>query len=124
MFRGYPELARALPDPIAELSRELWIVTHVDLRHTARVQAFFEVVGEGLAAERALFEGRHRGPPLRVETRENIDRGLNNRSRIPRKIRRSDPGLRLAYGLASALYFGLGEASTAWGSDETNREAF
>src|SRR5919106_1297080 len=53
-----PELARALPDPVPELARELWIVTHSDLRRTARVRAFFDVVGAGLAAERALFEGR------------------------------------------------------------------
>jgi DNA-binding transcriptional LysR family regulator len=59
-YLGDPEseLARALPDPIPELAGELWIVTHVDLRRTARVQAFFELVGGGLAAQRALFEGR------------------------------------------------------------------
>jgi DNA-binding transcriptional LysR family regulator len=52
-----PELARALPDPVPELARELWIVTHSDLKRTARVRAFFDVVGTGLAADRALFEG-------------------------------------------------------------------
>jgi DNA-binding transcriptional LysR family regulator len=52
-----PELARALPDPVPELARELWIVTHTDLKRTARVRAFFDVVGDGLAADRALFEG-------------------------------------------------------------------
>jgi DNA-binding transcriptional LysR family regulator len=55
-----PELVRALARPVPELERELWIVTHTDLRRTARVRAFFDVVGEGLAAERALFEGRAR----------------------------------------------------------------
>jgi len=53
-----PELTRAWPKPLPELARELWIVTHADLRRTARVRAFFDVVGEGLAGERALFEGR------------------------------------------------------------------
>jgi DNA-binding transcriptional LysR family regulator len=53
-----PELARALPDPVPELALELWIVTHSDLKRTARVRAFFDVVGAGLAADRALFEGR------------------------------------------------------------------
>jgi DNA-binding transcriptional LysR family regulator len=53
-----PGLARALPRPVPELARELWIITHADLRRTARVRAFFDIVGEGLAAERALFEGR------------------------------------------------------------------
>jgi DNA-binding transcriptional LysR family regulator len=53
-----PTLVRALSKPVPELARELWIVTHNDLRRTARVRAFFDVVGEGLASERALFEGR------------------------------------------------------------------
>jgi molybdate transport repressor ModE-like protein len=61
-----PGLVRVLPGPIAELTRELWIITHVDLRRTARVQAFFELVGGGLAAERPLFEGRR---PARLKTR-------------------------------------------------------
>jgi hypothetical protein len=43
---------------VPELARELWIVTHSDLRRTARVRAFFDVVGAGLAADRAVFEGR------------------------------------------------------------------
>ncbi len=55
---GDPGLCRALPVPIDELKGELWIVTHADLKGTARVRAFFEVVGEGLAAERDMFEGR------------------------------------------------------------------
>jgi DNA-binding transcriptional LysR family regulator len=54
-----PELARALPEPIPELAAELWIVTHGDLKSTARVRAFFDLVGEGLMKERSLFEGEH-----------------------------------------------------------------
>ena len=50
-------LARALPTPVPEIAGELWIVTHADLKATARVRAFFEYVGEGLARERDLFEG-------------------------------------------------------------------
>jgi DNA-binding transcriptional LysR family regulator len=53
-----PDLVRALPEPIAELRREMWIVTHSDLKRTARIQAFFALVGDRLAAQRALFEGR------------------------------------------------------------------
>jgi hypothetical protein len=49
---------RALREPWPALARELWIVTHADLKRTARVRAFFGVVGDDLAAERALFEGR------------------------------------------------------------------
>ena len=71
-----PRLARALPDPVPELARELWIVTHSDLKRTARVRAFFDVVGAGLAADRALFEGREptraRRPDMSMKL-ENID---------------------------------------------------
>jgi DNA-binding transcriptional LysR family regulator len=55
-YLGDPEagLARALLRPIDELQGELWIVTHADLRRTARVRAFFEIVGEALARQSAL----------------------------------------------------------------------
>ncbi|MEH2613504.1 LysR family transcriptional regulator [Bradyrhizobium sp. AZCC 1693] len=52
------DLARALPGPVPDLAGELWIVTHADLKRTARVRAFFDLVGEGLALEHNLFEGR------------------------------------------------------------------
>lgn len=55
---GEPGLVRALAAPLPELAGELWIVTHSDLKGTARVRAFFDVVGDGLARERDLFEGR------------------------------------------------------------------
>lgn len=51
-------VVRALPSPVRELEGELWIVAHADLKGTARVRAFFDVVGEGLARENALFEGQ------------------------------------------------------------------
>lgn len=54
---GEPGLVRALAGPLPELAGELWIVTHSDLKGTARVRAFFDVVGDGLARERDLFEG-------------------------------------------------------------------
>jgi len=59
-FLGDPEpgLVRVLHESVPELARELWIITHVDLRRTARVRAFFELVGEGLWRDRILFEGR------------------------------------------------------------------
>jgi len=56
------DLARALPDPVPELSTELWIVTHADLKRTARVRAFFDLVGEDLARRRELFAGERTGP--------------------------------------------------------------
>ncbi len=52
-----PGLVRALAAPVPEIVGELWIVTHGDLKATARVRAFFETVGGGLARERSLFEG-------------------------------------------------------------------
>jgi DNA-binding transcriptional LysR family regulator len=59
-YLGDPEsdLARALADPVPELARELWIVTHADLKRTARVNAFFELIGTGIAEDKALIEGR------------------------------------------------------------------
>ncbi|MFG1423493.1 LysR family transcriptional regulator [Roseixanthobacter liquoris] len=46
--------------PQAALTRELWLITHRDLRNTARVRAFFDVVGRGLTARRQLLEGHSR----------------------------------------------------------------
>jgi molybdate transport repressor ModE-like protein len=51
-------LARALADPVPDLAGELWIVTHHDLKETARVRAFFDIVGEAIASERGLFDGQ------------------------------------------------------------------
>jgi DNA-binding transcriptional LysR family regulator len=49
-------IVRAMP-PVAELERELWLVTHEDLKATARVRAFMDLVGARLVADKALFEG-------------------------------------------------------------------
>ena len=57
-----PDLVR-LAEPVPELARELWIVTHADLRRTARIRAFFDIVGEALLAERPLLSGDWRPPP-------------------------------------------------------------
>lgn len=51
-----PELIR-LSGPVPELARELWIVTHTDLRRTARIRAFLDIVGEALIGERPLLAG-------------------------------------------------------------------
>jgi DNA-binding transcriptional LysR family regulator len=58
-YIGDPEpcLARALPSPLSELRTEMWIVTHRDLRKTARVRAFFDVIVDGISADRELIEG-------------------------------------------------------------------
>jgi DNA-binding transcriptional LysR family regulator len=52
-----PGLVRAVPEPLGDMRSELWIVTHVDLRRTARVRAFFDGVIEGMAGDRGLIEG-------------------------------------------------------------------
>lgn len=55
-----PDLRRALP-PVPELTRELWLVTHMALKSTARVRAFMEIVGEGVRRRLAALE-----PPRRA----------------------------------------------------------
>jgi hypothetical protein len=37
----------------------LWILTHADLRHTARIRAFTEFAADALTRLRPLIEGRH-----------------------------------------------------------------
>ena len=59
-YLGDPEpgLVRALPGgPIAALARELWMVTHLDLRRTARIRAFFDIVASGIGADLDLIAG-------------------------------------------------------------------
>jgi DNA-binding transcriptional LysR family regulator len=47
MERKHPELV-AVSDPIPELAQPVWMVTHPDLRQTARVRAFMGFVGDAL----------------------------------------------------------------------------
>ncbi len=58
-----PGLVRAIPGRLDDISRELWIVTHADLRRTARVRAFMDHAGAFLTARRALLAG---APPASV----------------------------------------------------------
>lgn len=51
-----PDIERIF-EPLDELTRELWLITHKDLRNTARVRAFFDHVGGGLLARRDVLEG-------------------------------------------------------------------
>ncbi|MBK7024950.1 MAG: LysR family transcriptional regulator [Sulfuritalea sp.] len=44
----HPELV-AVSAPIAELAQPVWMLTHPDLRRTARVRAFMQFVGDALA---------------------------------------------------------------------------
>lgn len=48
MEHKHPELV-AVSEPIAELAQPVWILTHPDLRRTARVRAFMQFVGDALA---------------------------------------------------------------------------
>ena len=62
-----PELTRIAVDP-TDWGHEVWLLTHPDLRRTARVAAFMSFIGDRLIAERDLIEGRR--PP-------NADAGLS-----------------------------------------------
>ena len=43
--------------PIEEMASSLWLLTHPDLRRTARVRAFVDFAAAELAAHKAAFEG-------------------------------------------------------------------
>lgn len=43
---------------VKEIETALWLLTHADLRHTARVRAFMEFIAKALGQKRALLEGR------------------------------------------------------------------
>jgi DNA-binding transcriptional LysR family regulator len=43
---------------IEELKPKLWLLTHEDLRRTARIRAFLDFMGKELTRERDLIEGR------------------------------------------------------------------
>jgi DNA-binding transcriptional LysR family regulator len=47
-------------EPDEALTLKLWLLTHEDLRHTARVKALLAFLGDELTARRALFEGNAR----------------------------------------------------------------
>jgi len=51
---GVRRISGVLPD----LSSDLWIVTHQDLRNTARIRAFLSVIGDAIVAARRSFEGQ------------------------------------------------------------------
>jgi DNA-binding transcriptional LysR family regulator len=51
--------------PIPEMETALWILTHEDLRHTARIRAFTEFAAHAIGRWRALFEGAQACPRTR-----------------------------------------------------------
>ena len=51
----HPELV-AVSEPIAELAQPVWLLTHPDLRQTARVRAFMQFVGDALTKRLARMQ--------------------------------------------------------------------
>lgn len=51
------ERVRRVSGVVPDLSSELWIVTHQDLKNTARIRAFLGVIGDAVVAARRKFEG-------------------------------------------------------------------
>ena len=47
-------------DPLEALTIELWVLTHADLRHTARVKALISFLYEELKKEEDLFAGNYK----------------------------------------------------------------
>jgi DNA-binding transcriptional LysR family regulator len=48
---------RRISGLVPDLASELWIVTHQDLKNTARIRAFLAVIGDAIVAARRSFEG-------------------------------------------------------------------
>jgi DNA-binding transcriptional LysR family regulator len=49
-------------EPIPQLETALWLLTHSDLRNTARIRAFIEFTGSAFAQRRPLLEGARARP--------------------------------------------------------------
>jgi DNA-binding transcriptional LysR family regulator len=54
---------RLLP-PEPGLAADLWLLTHPDLRRSARVRVFLDFLAEEIATRRKLIEGGDGHPPL------------------------------------------------------------
>ena len=53
-----PGLIRVPGLPLLADASELWLLTHEDLRHSARIKAFMETMADSIAGDRDLLEGR------------------------------------------------------------------
>jgi DNA-binding transcriptional LysR family regulator len=62
-----PALVRLLP-PEPGLAADLWLLTHPDLRRSARVRVFLDFLAEEVAKRRALIEGGNGHAPTPLET--------------------------------------------------------
>jgi DNA-binding transcriptional LysR family regulator len=54
------QLRRAQPSTVPEARSALWLLTHGDLKRTARIRAVMDFLATALGSERALLEGRRR----------------------------------------------------------------
>jgi DNA-binding transcriptional LysR family regulator len=57
-----PTLRRVTPRALPEPRSALWLLTHDDLKRTARIRATLDFLAKSLASERALLEGRRPNP--------------------------------------------------------------
>ena len=57
-----PGLVRLAP-PEPEFAADLWLLTHPDLRHAARVRVFLDFLAAGIARQRRFIEGAAGQPP-------------------------------------------------------------
>jgi DNA-binding transcriptional LysR family regulator len=53
-----PTLRRMTTKALAEPRSALWLLTHDDLKRTARIRATLDYLAKALASERELFEGK------------------------------------------------------------------
>ncbi len=56
------DLVRVIPE-VSEFSAGLWLLTHPELKNTARIRAALEFIEQDLAREIDRIEGRLPGPP-------------------------------------------------------------
>lgn len=63
-----PDLVRVVPLP-QEFTLDLWLLTHEDLRTTARIRAFLDFMAAALAADADLIEGRRPHVPKDAKRR-------------------------------------------------------
>ena len=66
-----PAMVRVLP-PDSSFTSGLWLLTHPDLRDTARIRAFIDFIAQSVRSQRALLEGR--GPTTGARKRRSTER--------------------------------------------------
>lgn len=69
-----PDLVRIAPLP-EDFTLDLWLLTHEDLRQTARIRAFLDFLAEALAKEAPLLEGLRAGPMSETAHKPSSSKG-------------------------------------------------